>query len=610
MKYIDIYNNVTNPLDEERVLDNLAQAYSQRHFGLGGFYSRLVKTTDKEYKGRYNPEEYDKFYATAFNKWKKGILSLTKEEFEELKARKSYDDRLIKLRNYLKTVPDVSTGEEAKKIMDQEFNDDALKSAMEDYRWDSISWGTGWEHVKSRYLNGKRGNDIQVTHRLYLNVEPVDVHTVANKLIQKCDEHGMPYYFKFDSYGDRDDTLVVYSDTEKLLFYIEMLQEIAKENPEIRDRSKTPPVLTGKIDGWIGYGSEPEVKNGKRSSFNLVRSKCIEQAFTEEFEKWFSTNKNSTVTYHGKTITLMEYIAVLRTKQELSKMKKRLEVKPDNKSQEEYESRLGYNSNDLKDPSLISKIYSEIKKSIQDNWNNPNQKCETIKVSNGTRTISIYEYKVEDLKDLVVPYVMKHDAAFRKRVKNKIKELSAAEGIDIEKYCFDIGSKESLLKQDQENDQMNNLYQAAQKYAKKHGIPEPRAKGLYESNIDYLNYLSKYAKDNNIKKNKEQQTQSTPKKSTTYRLKKDQIIQDLPIYSKEPSRYQGRMSDEEIRQSRIKLGFISPDIQPDTTYRLKKDQIIQDLPIYSKEPSRYQGRMTAEEIQASKAKILSYKKAK
>ena len=79
-------------------------------------------------------------------------------------------------------------------------------------------------------------------------------------------------------------------------------------------------------------------------------------------------------------------------------------------------------------------------------------------------------------------------------------------------------------------------------------------------------------------------------------MKKDQIIQDLPINSKEPSRYQGRMSEEEIRQSRIKLGFISPDIQPDTTYRLKKDQIIQDLPIYSKEPSRYQGRMTEEEI--------------
>jgi hypothetical protein len=68
------------------------------------------------------------------------------------------------------------------------------------------------------------------------------------------------------------------------------------------------------------------------------------------------------------------------------------------------------------------------------------------------------------------------------------------------------------------------------------------------------------------------------------------------------------MPDEEIKQSRIKLGFISPDIQPDTTYHLKKDQIIQDLPIYSKEPSRYQGRMTEEEIRGAQKKIGVCKK--
>lgn len=115
MKYIDIYNNISNPLDDEDILDTLSEVYANRQFKLGGFYSSLVETTEKEYMGKYNPDESNKFYATAFNKWKNGIVSLTKEEFEQLKARKSYDDRLIKLRNYLKTVPDVTTEEEAKK---------------------------------------------------------------------------------------------------------------------------------------------------------------------------------------------------------------------------------------------------------------------------------------------------------------------------------------------------------------------------------------------------------------------------------------------------------------------------------------------------------------
>ena len=94
-------------------------------------------------------------------------------------------------------------------------------------------------------------------------------------------------------------------------------------------------------------------------------------------------------------------------------------------------------------------------------------------------------------------------------------------------------------------------------------------------------------------------------------MKKDEIIQDLPIYSKEESRFKGRMTDEEIRESQIKLGFIKPDmedkpykvVREPQPYSLTKDEIIQDLPIYSKEESRFKGRMTDEEIEAAKVKI-------
>ena len=66
--------------------------------------------------------------------------------------------------------------------------------------------------------------------------------------------------------------------------------------------------------------------------------------------------------------------------------------------------------------------------------------------------------------------------------------------------------------------------------------------------------MSQYAKDNNIKTKKASPEKSTSMSDTTYRLKKDQIIQDLPIYSKEPSRYQGRMTEEEIRGAQKKIG--------------------------------------------------------
>ena len=608
MKYIDIYNNISNPLDDEGILDELSEAYANKQFKLGGFYGSLVGTTEKEYVGKYNPDESDKFYATVFNKWKNGIVSLTKEEFESLKARKSYDDRLIKLRNYLKTVPDVTTEEEATEIMNQRFEDEDLNSAMEDYRWDSISMGTGWTHVKSRYLNGKRGNSFPVTHRLYLNVEPVDVHKLATELIKKCDEYNVPYYFKFDDFGNRDDTLVVYSDTEKLPFYINMLKEIAKENPEIKARSKRPPILTGKIDGWIGYGSEPEVRDGKRSSFNLIRSDCIEKAIDEEYEKWLSLNENKKINYQGKEITLMDYIAILKTEKEISRMKLRLDKKPKSKTQEEHENYLGYNKKDIESPALAQTIYAKIREAIKLNWTNPQQRTKDIEINNKNKKINIYGFKVKELKELALPYVMKHDTDLRKRVKDKIKEISKKEGIDIEKYCFDAGTKDKLIKEDQNNNNMDNLHQQFEAYAEKHSIPAPRRKKLYESCLDYLSYLKKYAKDNNIKKNKKQQTQSTSAIRTAYGLKKEQIVQDLPINSKEQSRYRSAMTEDEIRESRIKLGFINSQMDNTTTYSLKKNQIIQDLPIYSIEESRYQGAMTNQEIKSSQKKIVAYKK--
>lgn len=610
MNYIDIYNNISNPLEDESVLDVLSEVYANRQFKLGGFYGSLVETTDKEYVGKYNPDESNKFYAIAFNKWKNAIVNLTQEEFENLKSRKSYDDRLIKLRNYLKTVPDVTTKKEASKIMNQSFQDEDLNSAMEDYRWDSTSFLTGWLHVKSRYLNAKKGKDFAISHRLYLNIEPVDVHKIANKLIKKCDEYNIPYYFKFDEFGDRDDTLVVYSDTEKLPFYINILKEIAKENPEIKTRSKKPPILTGKIDGWIGYGSEPAVRNGKRSSFNLVRSNCIEKAIEEEYENWFSINQNKKIAYKEKQISLMDYIAILKAKKEISRMKLRLANKPENKTQEEYENYLGYNKKDIQNPALFQTIYTKIREEIKLNWNNQQQRTKDIKINNGNKKITIYGFRVKELKDLALPYVMKHDTSFRDRVKNKIKEISKKEGIDIEKYCFDVGTKERLLQVDQNNNYMDELRQQFEIYAQKYNISSPRRKKTYESCIDYINYLKKYAKDNNIKKDKIQQTQSTSIITTTYSIKKDNIIQDLSINTKEESRYQGAMTDDEITVSRIKLGFINPESSYDTTYCLKKEHIIQDLSIYSQEESRYQGAMTEGEIKASQKKIGSYKPIK
>lgn len=606
MKYIDIYNEMVNPFDYEETLDVLAEAYTKRN-GFGGFYSSLITTTKKDYPNKYNINESDKFYATAFNKWKKGIVTLTKDEFEELKARKSYDDRLIKLRNYLKTVPDVTTSKEASQILNQRFEDKDLETAMEDYRWDSISFGTGWEHVKSRYLNGKRGESFPVAHRLYLNTEGIDTHKVVNEIIKKCDERKIPYYFKFDDQGARDDTIVVYSDTEKLPSYIEILREIAKENPEIKKRSKRPPILTGRIDNWIGYGAEPERKNGKNRSFNEVRSKCIEDAIEVELTEWLKTNKNKTINYQGKSLSITDYISSLALDKEINSMKKILNNKPNCQSQTEYEKYLGYNEQYLNKPDFQNNFRQKIKAAIQKDLAGKIDSSDLIEIAlkDGIKH-TIYSNKIKHWKDLIVPSVMKNDLIFRNKVKDRINQLSEQENVDTTKYCFDKDTKNKFAITEQNIKTVKDFYNVVKSRSEKKSIVLPRQKEPSETIYQYYQYLMNYCKNNSLLK----QNKTSSNKINNSELNSKSTDNNPKTKTTLQNNKQESMTDEDIRKSQIKLGFISPEVCQNTAYSLKKEQIIQDLPIYSKEPSRFKGIMTDEEIKKSQKKIGQYKHLK
>lgn len=51
---------------------------------------------------------------------------------------------------------------------------------------------------------------------------------------------------------------------------------------------KNPPILTGKINEFIWYGSEPKIE---KNSFNKKRSQSIEKAIDNENKKWIMKNQ-------------------------------------------------------------------------------------------------------------------------------------------------------------------------------------------------------------------------------------------------------------------------------------------------------------------------------
>lgn len=462
MELMELYNQIHNPIDDISVIEKLINAYANNSKGFGGYYGQLTKTVQKEHnKGQYYREDADRFYAMLFNKWKNSIVAMTRDEFVELYKQGSYGQDFIKMRNYLKNIPDVSTMKEADEIFYGSKGDKELEDALEKYSWKSFGGGSGWIHVCSRYLTAKKDQYPNVEHRLYLDTESLDTYKMTTYLVEKCDEHNLPYYFKFDQYADRDDTIVIYSSTENLTKYVEILQEIKREHPELVSRAKEPPVLTGKIDGWIGYGSEPaKTPDGQRHSFNEIRAKVLENSIGKVTKQWIMNHRNQQITYQGQKMLFQEYIAMKSTEKMIADLERRyLSYEENDKKVAQrngirynpttVNDRLGYTLQDVRSPQFKQNIYRVLRdkmiSSLPQVCNGSYKDMDAINmnVRNG-KQITFSGYDLEIIIQQLSVNISKNDPNFISSVQAEIKNNAKKYGIDSEKFCFDTKARETM----------------------------------------------------------------------------------------------------------------------------------------------------------------------
>lgn len=438
MKYINFYNRIQNPLDDEQVLDELIDAYSEGH----SFYSELTKRNSKNKPRRYTPSDCDDLHAFLFNTWKKEMLSITKDQYEQAIKDKLYDKDIFKFIRYLSTVPDVKTKQEATQILEQKFQDKELCDAMEKYRWDTLDLYGSWTHIHSRYVHAKKVKNNPIEHRLYLNMAPTDVHKMSKIFLEKCIAKRIPYYFKISEWDRRDDNIVIYSDTKMLPKYLGVLKEIEQEYPQLIERAGKPPILTGKIRNWIGYGSEPLKQTGK-SSFNSVRADSIEQLIKKELISWYKDNIRGSVIVNGKKIPIVDYICHNVVLEQLNSMTKTVERCPNSRY-------IKYNTNDITNPVFTQRleraVRSQANKVISEFLHEQNTSGSIeVTVKEGC-TVNIYGSSiVKELKKFIST-INANDPNFKSRIKRKIKEDAKRKGIDPEKYCFDTANVDLLIK--------------------------------------------------------------------------------------------------------------------------------------------------------------------
>ena len=443
-KYREMYNSITNPLDDDAVISDLIFAYAeQKHM-----YSHLTKVhvDDKEYKGQYYPQIRDELYAKLFKIWKENVLSLTDRQVDWLiQHSRSVEQDYHQLRTYLKTVPDIKTKKEFMQLVYKDGN-----NLIEKYGWQSLGEYSGWTHISSRHLTARKEAGFDIEHRLYLNTESIDTEAVASLFIDKCMEKKIPFYFKYDEYGNRDDTIVIYSDTEHLEQYITILRELKKENAELFSRTHQPPILTGKIDNWIGYGAEPQVlPNGERTSFNEVRSKVIEKGIKSAVSNWIYDHQNDLINYNGNRITLSEYLTIKVTEKVMTSYKGNIDRYVEKGKVQQFYDIYGLVPNDFTKGNLKQVIEHYVKQNIaiaiaSRKSNKTLDKKIDIPTRDGKK-IGIYNSDFDTIFREVTKQIIKHDPNFKKTVKDAIVRESKTMGIDTDKYCFDIASRDKLL---------------------------------------------------------------------------------------------------------------------------------------------------------------------
>lgn len=158
------------------------------------------------------------------------------------------------------------------------------------------------------YLQGGNYNDSSTRHRLYINADYDVAYKFLDIFCLKCKELGLPFKLKTSYFGDgkdissklsRAESGVIYCSDEHLVQYINICNEIRSQHPEFKFYS--PPAVTSSIDGWLGYGAEPQKISGVEKSFHAVRAVVLQNAITKVVNNFISKNANVEVT-DGKTV--------------------------------------------------------------------------------------------------------------------------------------------------------------------------------------------------------------------------------------------------------------------------------------------------------------------
>lgn len=452
---MDIYESIDNPIDDLENLKRIIRIYSESKESGSNFYTEMLRenSMSKENQGFDRPDDEEILEIWRFNTWKSNIVNMTHEKYEEIYGDKKgyYSREFMLLRDYLKRIDDVKNSDDENKIKNEMEREAELKSAFDKYNYEIFQGG--WEYISCAELLETK--PIQVKHRLYLNIDGIAKYRLIGDIINKIIvEDGNPVHLKYNS-ADRDDTIVMWMDDENLPKTIEALRSIREKSEDYyKGKIYEPPILTGVIDGWIGYGSEPaKDKDGNSRSFNSVRKQILNESIENATLSWLKQNQDREIEFEGIKLKFSEYLALKCTYKFVKKTERWLS-EPDiiedvqnnsNKVFSTIRPRIG-DALQIFDKENLSKLDDKKLKELNLVGINFNQR----------ENMNITLLAAKDIFCSTASAVFKIDENFAEMVRREIKQLSKKYGIDENNFCFDTDRVQEMQEYDERNKANSN----------------------------------------------------------------------------------------------------------------------------------------------------------
>jgi len=347
---------------------------------------------------------------------------------------------LLNLKRYFETVPDAKTWQDVENIFSMKnANDNSMKKILADVKSKIFDECYSWEYINSSdFLTN---NDFKIEHRLYLNVRGTELYLVLWLFITGCIKYNLPYCLKYDPLASRDDVIVIYSPTRYLVNYINILQTVKKELWESKDDMQkissksyarlgivcteplfnTPPILTGNIDGWIGYGSEPDESG---VSFNLKRAEVIKKAIDKTFKAWILGHMNRNISNSGRNgMTFKTYVSRKCMEKVIGDNKAYFQTIRCDTSSYSFRQAVFSNINDQMERCLLQICKDDSKAAIS--------------IMVGNKVITINSGEIKKIINKFFAELADTDLSFIQRVRESIKAEGLNVGIVPDKFCFD-----------------------------------------------------------------------------------------------------------------------------------------------------------------------------